>query len=432
MRIRALAVAIFLAGLTLRGYHLDKFPERNRTADEYAWTWSGMTLLQEGTPRAWSWLPGYSRSEMKHWRNDDYRIVKPWLDHPPLYSIYVGAFMLASGARDIFSVELLPMRLSTMLLFVIGYWLFYIVLKRYDDDWLRLLTLAFYCVAPTAIWNGRLVMAEQIMMPLALFGWLALDRLQSVLPERRRRKWMVALILTCVALPLCKTAASAFVLWLFAIAVARNDRRAAILVAGGGMVGFILYFAYGAHFGWPLFRTMLTVQGARFTNFGGFHALLFAPRVVEKPFMYTPFILGFFVALDDLRKKRHLEIGLWVATYAAGITFLLPWNGYGWYLIPLYPAMAFGLASFVLRALRDRQGDAAWLWLLFSVSYLCWIVCDANVGSPQLWRWIFIALAAAIPLTTRAAEKFPVAWQRGFAVFVALQLVGDAWYSLRR
>src|SRR5689334_4844659 len=57
--VRALLVAIFLVGLGLRVHHLGTFPERNRTADEYAWTWSGMTLLREGTPRAWSWMPGY-------------------------------------------------------------------------------------------------------------------------------------------------------------------------------------------------------------------------------------------------------------------------------------------------------------------------------------------------------------------------------------
>ena len=134
MRIRLLLVAIFLVGLGLRVHHLDRFPERNRTADEYAWTWSGMTLLSEGTPRAWSWLPGYPATPVVKWRDNDYRIVRPWLDHPPLYSLYVGAFMRLAGVRDIFAVELETMRLSTMLLFPAAFFLFYAVARRYADE----------------------------------------------------------------------------------------------------------------------------------------------------------------------------------------------------------------------------------------------------------------------------------------------------------
>jgi hypothetical protein len=277
-------------------------------------------------------------------------------------------------------------------------------------------------------------MAEQMMLPLALAGWLALDRLSATTPEQRRQRWCwsIALVLVCAALPLCKVAAGAFVLWLFALAVQRRDHRAALLVIAGSISGFLIYLGYGAHFGWHLFRTILQVQGARFSNFGGFHALIFAPRVVDKPFMYMPFLLGFFVLLSDLRDGRHVELGLFVAVYTAGIAFLLPWNGYGWYLIPLYPALAFGLASFVARTMREANGNAAWIWLLFSGTYLCWIVCDANVGTPQLWRWIFIVVAAAIPLASMAATRFPRGWRIGFAAFVALQLIGDSWYVLRQ
>jgi hypothetical protein len=425
-------VGIFLVGAGLRLYHLDRYPERNRTADEYAWTWSGMTLLTEGTPRAWSWLGGYPTFPVIKWRGDDYRIVKPWLDHPPLYSIYVGTFMLATGTRDPFSVELLPMRLSTMLLFVIAYWLFFLVLKRYDDPSLTLLALALWSVAPPAIWNGRLVMAEQMLVPLALGGWLALDRMAAAKTIKQRRGWSVGLILFCAALPLSKVAGGAFILWLFALSLQRRDRRAALLVVAGGVAGILVYLAYGAHFGWHLFRTIVQVQGLRFTNFGGFHALIFAPRIVDKPFMYMPFVLGFFVLLDDLRAGRYVELGLFTAVYSACIAFLLPWNGYGWYLIPLYPALAFGVASFVMRTLREANGNALWIWLLFCGTYLCWILCDANVGTPQEWRWAFILVAATTPLTALAAARFPARWRVGFAAFVALELIGDTWYALRQ
>jgi Dolichyl-phosphate-mannose-protein mannosyltransferase len=428
LRIRALGVAIFLVGLSLRLYHLDRFPERNRTADEYAWTWSGMTLLAEGVPRAWSWLPGYAGFPVQTWRGNQYRIVKPWLDHPPLYPIYVGAFVHATGTHDIFAVELGVMRASTMVLWAAAFFLFWAVARRYAEPPLVLLALAFWATAPPSVWNGRLVMAEQLMLPLALAGWLALLKYA----ETRRRGWLVAVAVVAALLPLCKAAALAFALFLFTVAVLRRERALALAVCVGGAAGLALYAGYGAYFGWPLFRTILRVQAARFTNFGGFYALIFAPRVVEKPFMYLPFLLGFFTLLADLRDRRYVDVGLFAAVYAGCIAFFLPWNEYGWYLIPLYPALAFGLASFAVRAWQDARAEAGWPWLLFSGTYLCWIACDAQLGVPAVWRWLYLGSLVALPLVAVLGARAPSRWRLGFAVLVAAQLGADTWYTLRR
>lgn len=428
MRVRVLLVAIFLAGALLRLHHLDRFPEPNRTADEFAWTWSGMTLWSEGVPRAWSWLPGYPDAPVQHWRGNEYRIVKPWLDHPPLYPLYVGAFMRAAGTRDIFAVSLETMRLSSLLLWAAAFFLFYAVARRYADAPLVLLASALWATAPPAVWNGRLVMAEQLMLPLALAGWWALLRYV----ETRRRRWLVAVAVASALLPLCKAAALAFALFLFTVAVLRRQRAAALAVCVGGALGLALYCGYGAHFGWPLFRTILRVQAARFTNFGGFYALIFAPRVVDKSFMYLPFLLGFFTLLSDLRDGRYAEVGLFAAVYAGGIAFFLPWNEYGWYLIPLYPVLAFGVASYAVRAFRDAVANAAWPWLLFSVTYLCWIACDAHLGTPPWWRWLYLGLFVALPLSTLVTARVAQRFRIGFGLLVAAQLVGDSWYVLRR
>ncbi|MCU1283556.1 MAG: glycosyl transferase family 39 [bacterium] len=421
-------VAIFLVGLTLRVHNLGKFPERNRTADEYAWTWSGMTLLSEGTPRAWSWLPGYGGTPVVKWRDNDYRIVKPWLDHPPLYGLYVGAFLHATGTHDIFAVELATMRASTMLLFAATFLLLFAVARRVGDETIALCALAFYAVAPTAVWNGRLVMAEQMITPVALAGWWAL----LCFVETRRRRWLVAVAVAVALLPLVKVAALSFALFVFTIAVLRRERALVVAVCIGGACGLLLYAGYGAHFGWTLFREIMREQASRFANFGGFYALVFDPRVVEKSFNYLPFLLGFFALLADLRDGRHGEMGLFAVVYAAGIAFFLPYNMYGWYLIPLYPAMAFGLASFVVRAYRDAAAGAVWVWLLFSATYLAWIASDAELVQPRWFRYVYLALFVALPLATVATAKTPRRWRIGFATLVAAQWLGDAWYALRK
>jgi hypothetical protein len=425
-RIRALVVVIFLVGLTLRVHRLGQFPEHNRTADEFAWTWSGMTLLSEGAPRAWSWMPGYPEVPIQHWRGNEYRIVKPWFDHPPLYPLYVGAFMHAAGTHSIFAVELSTMRLSTILLFVVAFFLFLAVARRYADDAHVLVALAFWAAAPTAVWNGRLVVAEQLMLPLALFGWWGMLRYV----ETRRGRWLVVVSVASALLPLTKVAALAFALFYFTVALLRRERALVVTVCLGAGCGLALYALYGHHYGWALFRELLREQASRFADFGGFYALVFTPRIVEKSFMYLPFLLGFFTLLADLRDGRHAEVGLFAAVYAGAIAFFLPWNQYGWYLIPLYPAMAFGLASFVVRAYRDAATGAVWSWLLFSTTYLFWIACDRELVTPRTWRYVYLALLVALPLFTLATAKTPRRWRIGFGAMVAAQWLGDAWYAL--
>jgi hypothetical protein len=233
-------------------------------------------------------------------------------------------------------------------------------------------------------------------------------------------------------LPLVKAAALGFALFLFTIAVLRRERLLVAAVCIGGIVGLAVYALYGKHYDWKLFREIMRLQSTRFTDFGGFYALVFTPRVVEKSFNYLPFILGFMTLLADLRDKRHVEVGLFAAVYAGSIAFFLPWNGYGWYLMPLYPAMAFGLASFVVRAWREAATGAAWTWLLFSATYLSWIACDADLVKPKHWRWGYLVLFVLLPLATVATEKRPRWWRTGFGVLVGLQWLGDAWYSFRK
>jgi hypothetical protein len=118
--------------------------------------------------------------------------------------------------------------------------------------------------------------------------------------------------------------------------------------------------------------------------------------------------------------------------YSACIAFFLPWNEYGWYLIPLYPALTFGVASYVVRAWRDGAVLAAWPWLLFSGTYVCWIACDVRLGRPSLWRWIYLGLLLALPLAARAPARGPLRFRVAFGTLVGVQWITDVLYALRQ
>jgi hypothetical protein len=110
----------------------------------------------------------------------------------------------------------------------------------------------------------------------------------------------------------------------------------------------------------------------------------------------------------------------------------ISYNQYGWYAIPLYPALAFGLASFIVRAWREATAGALWTWMIFSLTYLAWLACDAGLVQPRTLRWYYLAIAVALPFAWLATVNAPRRWRRGFSALVALQLLGETLYAFRK
>lgn len=107
---------IALVGLILRFVDYEKVPPFGVTWDELAYPWSGMTLIETGIPRAWSWLNAYTVSEMHFMFENPVRIVTPWINHPPLYSFILGKWVLINGAKDFIDVRLSTIRIIPIIL----------------------------------------------------------------------------------------------------------------------------------------------------------------------------------------------------------------------------------------------------------------------------------------------------------------------------
>jgi hypothetical protein len=251
--------------LGVRCYHLDRAPAHNQTVDEYAWTWSGMTLLLNGEPRAWSNLAAYAdRREIIDWRDHNYKMVKPWLDHPPLYSLYAGGWMLAWGHRDIFDVDLWQMRTGTLPLAALSFILLSLILVHLLAAAEVLLALLFYSVIPAIVLHQRLVVSENLYVPLTLGAVLLL------MHQRSRFSWWRtgAIILLSALLPMTKVAAlcaSAFLtMWALASDAARGRWVTAGAVVLGTSLGVGAYLWYGHHLDAALFSAVLANHHDRF------------------------------------------------------------------------------------------------------------------------------------------------------------------------
>src|SRR3989304_3630328 len=91
--------SILFLGFFLRAYNFTTAPRLGATFDEFAWTWLGMSLIQEGVPSSWSSYPQYvGFREFKKYQGATFWIVKPYLEHPPLFALIAGSFAIANGA----------------------------------------------------------------------------------------------------------------------------------------------------------------------------------------------------------------------------------------------------------------------------------------------------------------------------------------------
>src|SRR3990172_9595436 len=103
-------IFILAFGFLLRNNNLYTWPREGATFDEYAWTWLGINLIQKQTPISWSSQPQYTNREHLIYRGARFFLVKPYLEHPPVFGLVAGSFALLNGARDMYDIDIRTIR----------------------------------------------------------------------------------------------------------------------------------------------------------------------------------------------------------------------------------------------------------------------------------------------------------------------------------
>jgi hypothetical protein len=428
LRKHSLLILIFVVGLALRAYHLERTPHFNETSDEFAWTWSGMSLLQTGTPTAWTFLPAYGNVPWTPWSGYQFHMVKPWLDHPPLFSLLMGAWMRLGGYQDIFRVDLYYMRLSSLLFFCANFWLTFVLLGKYFERAVVTLALGLFAVAPIVVLDHRLVISEHFLLMVYTLVHLAMLRWEAT----GQKRWIGAVAVGAACLPLTKLAAVSISLYLGVLALLRRNGALLAAVVLGTAAGFGLYWLYGAHFDSKLFWAVLKAHRARFSGFNGFFEFMFVHKIVDTRFFYAPFLVGAGVALFNLAELRAREYYLQFVAYSGCMTiFVDQYNVYGWYLIPMYPVLCAGAAQLAVRMIRD-QPPLQWTWAMFSLAYVGAMMLSWWPEKLTALRHAYLALFVAVPLVLWLGRRVRWAWPALGVSLVALQLGVDLKYVLSR
>jgi hypothetical protein len=340
--------AVALLGMLLRthDYALAPLPSDNR--DEMGWAWSGLTLLTRHVPYAWSYLNAYHGVSVLFVNGATYPIVHPWLDHPPLFSLLVGAEAWLLGARDLADVTPEMIRPVAIALSTLSIVLLYALGRRVLPWPAALVGAALLATAPVAVLFGRAVESENLLAPILLLSLLVTHRL---LTGEGRRPAIAGLVLLCVAASLTKVPGITVGVACGVVLLVGGRWRLAALAVAAGVVGLLLYAGYGALLDWHTFTAVLSAQEARRHGVMGAYEFIVAPAAIGSSARDGWWILGW-IGMGALLagRSRGARLLPWAALVFATAILLFGDERlvlrFGWYRIAVYP-LVYAAAAYV-------------------------------------------------------------------------------------
>lgn len=358
-------MSILTLGFLLRAHNLTAWPRQGATFDEYAWTWLGINLIKEHTPKSWSRHPQYTKKQEIIYQKTAFTIVVPYLEHPPFFGLVAGAFAIVSGARDMYDVNLERIRPLAVFLGALSIFMIFLLTKELYGNTAALIAALIYATVPTLVIGSRIVQNENFFIPFFLFSLFLISKYLKTKKIIYRN--LAAVV--CGLLTLAKIPWIAATLGIVLIFMYLRKYKDALMFTSIILPIFSLFIIYGLYFDSKLLVDLWKFQLQRYDiTFNGFFALFTSPYLVDR-FMIDGWIyFGWFSIILLIAKdiKKNLMVILPFLAYLAIFLFAIPNEpGHGWYRYPLYPFMVIGTALFV-KEYFNKNYMLTFLFLIFT------------------------------------------------------------------
>ncbi len=339
MKLIIIVISLLILAFALRFHNYAVYPQRGATSDEYAFAFQGISLLSKGVPIAWSAIPLYK--DIKHLTIDGlyFPIVRPYMDHPPLFGLLVGAWALVRGEHTFEAVSLGTIRLVPIILAIISSYLLYIWGKRVYGAGVAMWSLAIYATGTLFAINSRIAVAESLLTVFFLLGLYIV----SVLPKKPP-VWQLLLLGGVCALALLTKVLGVVVF--FSVVVLCFLRgvgmRRLLWITLPYVLGLGVFYLYGRAYDEGLFWAIQTYQGGRSVGPNALWMLLTNPIIVNKVYYDGWYFWGLFalgLASIDVKKNIMMTVPAFLYTLLL-LASVNQMDVHGWYVIPLFPFLA--------------------------------------------------------------------------------------------
>ena len=338
--------ALILLGVSLRSFKADVYPVDNND-DGLFYTWAGISFWENPMqPITHSIFEADNPSLI--WRSQfmDFipierfgiKMVRPWLDHPPLGAALIGLPAKLLGYHGFGPIPQLIVRFPALIASIFTLFLTYLLGKKLFGESVGRLSLLFLATVPYYVVAHRQSFLENILTPLFL-GSLILLRKNKIILAAILAFFCGWIKIPGFAVPLMMA------LWLWR----KQQVKSAVIMLATGIVSILSYLAYGLLAGKEAFLFILSNQGNR----GAFVSSFF--DTITKPLFYGGFndgwyILGFIFSLAMLTKfkKESFRFYNWFLSLWLLVLFLTAgrFNNSPWYYYPLIPFGAVALGYF--------------------------------------------------------------------------------------
>jgi 4-amino-4-deoxy-L-arabinose transferase-like glycosyltransferase len=366
---------ILILGFSLRHYNLYTWPRFGATFDEYAWTWLGISLIQNHVPMSWSPHPQYTNKKLIVYQKAYFYLAKPYLEHPPLFGLVAGSFAMLRGASDIYHVDLQKIRGLALLLGVFSIFMIYVFAAQVYGFKIGLLSSFLYATIPTIVVGSRIVENENFFIPFFLFSLFLISKfINTGKPRYRNIAAIICGLLSLAKIPWI-AGALAIVLVLFYLRKYKDGFKFLGIV----IPIFLLFIVYGLYFDAKLFIDLWLLQLERYDiAFNSIFALFTSSYLVDRfmidGWIYFGWFAIFLLSVKDF--KKNFLILLPFLAYFAVFIFAIPNEpGHGWYRYPFYPFMIISTAVF-LKEYFNKNYLLTFLFLIFtglSMLQLSWV-----------------------------------------------------------
>lgn len=438
-----LVAGILILTFLHRWHGLGAYPVPHQTEDEIHFVWVGVSLLEHGRAVSWSWLPGYKESGAElglvKVGGTYYNIVRPCLDHPPLFGLAAGAFArLARAVQpaelslridgvDVPTVNIARARLFTLLLFAATFLLLFTLAREAFSFQTACLTVLFYGFIAHVVCHNRLLVSENLTTPLFLAGLCVTQRYLA--GRCSRRTFGTLAVFTTAAALLCKVVAVAQAGAVVFLLLMAGRRREILFPVLGALLGVALYLFYGWWQGWEVFRAILGAQSARFYGFDVPVKFLLHPRLVhDEGFSYLLLLAWLALFGQVLHARRSAIFGAALAYLLIFIFFASSPATYGWHLLPFYPFLCMALAATICRLYR-RASTPQFLGItVLLLPQVFHVMFVNNSGHALLFRYSYLlALCALLVFSFAGQRSRQRAVRYSLILLTAVLLLDEFW-----
>lgn len=348
-----LLIGILFGSFFLRIHNYSLYPQRGATSDEYAYPFLGVSLLTHHKPISWSAFSDYKHRENLTIHGIYFPIVWPYLDHPPLYGLLTGSYMLLAGQTSFPKMDIATVRIIPLLLAIISSYLVFLLAQRLYGYTIGIWSLLIFSTVTVFVMNMRIGVAENLLTCILL------GALNAFLIFEKKFTYKKIIFLGLLSGCAFLTKVLGIVVFLSILFFLLRNKVKFSYISTFCVIFLLLagfFLVYGALYDWNLFLTIQKHQSHRPIGPEMLPYILSTPIIVNK-IVYDGWYIFGFIALFVLcaSSKKHLFLVIPFLTYLLLLLLSLTKQGQsGWYLIPLFPFMAIASATCIQKSIQDN------------------------------------------------------------------------------